>query len=244
MNQLKHRLEFEQLLSNYRLPVEVSSLLEGMNLVLLVGPSASGRNTIINELISKGGYTLIVSDTTRSPRFNNGVKEENGVEYWFRSEEEFLKELKQGEFLEAEVIHGQQVSGISIRELKRVHDSGNIAVTDVDIGGFNNVLSRKPDTVGVYILPPSFEVWLQRLSSRSELPPEEIINRIKTGLIIYRSALKATNARIVINDELGRATQLVDKLAHGQREDDSDRAKAIIPELIRQTTVYLAEHDS
>ena len=116
MNQLKHSHEFEAILKDYSLPKPVLSLLKGMKLVLLVGPSAAGRNTIIDRLVENGGFIQIVSDTTRAPRFNNGIKEENGVVYWFRKEDEFLSGLKDHEFLEAEIIHGQQVSGISILE--------------------------------------------------------------------------------------------------------------------------------
>lgn len=102
MNRLRHLPEFAETLSRYRVSEPVIEVLHSFRLVLLSGPSASGRNTIINELLKSGQYVYIVSDTTRRPRVNNGVKETNGVEYWFRSEEQLLDELRHGDFLEAE----------------------------------------------------------------------------------------------------------------------------------------------
>ena len=244
MNQLKHRQEFETILRDYGLPQPVASLLTGIKLVLLVGPSAAGRNTIIDRLVENGGYQQIVSDTTRTPRFNNGIKEENGVVYWFRSEEEFLEGLKKHEFLEAEIIHGQQVSGISIRELKKVHESGKIAINDVDIGGFLNIMSRKPDTIGVYVLPPSFDTWLERIKSRGELPAEEILNRLKTGLRIFEEAGRTPNAHLVVNAELAKSVEAVDRLAHGLNTQQIGNVKALLEELTAQTEEYLKQHYS
>ena len=243
MNQLKHKQEFERILQDYSLPKGVSRLLKGMRLVLLVGPTAAGRNTIIDLLVASGGFVYIVSDTTREPRLNNGIMEKNGEAYWFRKEDDFLSELKKGEFLEAEVIHSQQVSGISIRELKKAHDTDKIAITDVDIKGFTNVTNRKPDTIGIYILPPNFDVWLERIVGRNHLPEKEIISRLETGLRIFDSA-KQSRARIVINDKLSKTVELVDKIAHGQEPKDTKDAEALVNDLMRKTIEYLEQHKS
>ena len=243
MNQLKHKREFEKILRDYTLPKGVSDLLKGMKLVLLIGPTAAGRNTIIEELVASGGFVFIVSDTTRKPRLNNGIMEKNGDDYWFRKEDEFLSDLKKGEFLEAEVIHDQQVSGISIRELKKVHDFGKIAVSDVDIKGFINIINRKPDTIGIYVLPPSFDTWLERIESRSELPKEEIINRLKTGLRIFEMA-KQSKDHVIINDELNKAVDLVDRIAHGQKVEESIDTGILIDDLITKTKEYIKRHTS
>jgi guanylate kinase len=69
--------------------------LEGLNLVLLVAPTSTGRNTVIRELVSKHNYQFIISDTTRPPQYRDGRTEENGVEYFFRSEDDMLADLMQ-----------------------------------------------------------------------------------------------------------------------------------------------------
>src|SRR5690606_21781404 len=110
-------------------------ILAETQLMILVGPTSTGRNTLINELLKTGHYYFLVSDTTRPPRQNNGVWEQNGREYYFRTEDDMLKDIQAGLFVEAEIIHNQQVSGTSIREIKKARDQGKIALADVEILG-------------------------------------------------------------------------------------------------------------
>ncbi|MGH7234554.1 MAG: guanylate kinase [Candidatus Saccharimonadales bacterium] len=240
MNVLKKREQFEQALHDYHISEDGKRLLSSLQLVLLGGPSAAGRNTIIERLIKTGRYRLIVSDTTRLPRVNNGVKELNGVTYWFRSESQVLDELKQGEFLEAEIIHDQQVSGISLRELKLAIKENKIAVTDIEIRGFNNILSSKPDAVGLLVLPPSFEEWMSRLRLRTNMPASEILNRLRTGARIFSEAVSQSPARIVINDDLERAVAEIDALAKGAEEVNGEAKLKLARDLLAQTERYLA----
>ncbi len=241
-NQLQMREQFERILLNYRISPEGLKLLSKLSLLLLGGPSAAGRNTIIDHLIQKGGYRLIVSDTTRKPRSNNNIPEVDGVTYHFRSEAEVLEELKRGEFLEAEIIHDQQVSGISIRELKTAVQQNKIAVTDIEIGGFNNIMSNKPDTIGLLVLPPSFEEWLKRLRGRGNMPESEILNRLRTGARIFLEAVSQSPAAIVINDDLERSVAEIDALAHGAKDTFIDAKLKLARNLLSQTEHYLSTH--
>ena len=241
MNSLKLREQFEQILSNYRISDSGKELLASLKLVLLAGPSAAGRNTIIDLLVKTGRYRLLVSDTTRHPRINDGVREQNGVNYWFRSEEQVLDDLEKGEFLEAEIIHDQQVSGISMRELKQAIAENKIAVVDVEIGGFNNILSSKPDSVGILVLPPSFDEWMSRLHLRANMPEAEILNRLRTGARIFSEAVSQSPAQIVINDQLTRAVNEIDALAGGAIENNSPAKLRLASELLQRTQEYLAD---
>lgn len=185
---------------------------------------------------------MIVSDTTRLPRSNNGVSEVNGVNYWFRTEQEVLEELEKGEFLEAEIIHDQQVSGISLRELKTALQENKIAITDIEIGGFNNIMSSKPDTIGLLVLPPSFDEWLNRLRRRGNMPESEILNRLRTGARIFSEAIAQSPVNIVINDDLSRSAAEIDALAHGAKETDVKAKLKLAQDLLVQTENYLASN--
>ena len=235
--------EFEKALRDYHYSDAARRILADTKLVLLVGATASGRNTTITELVKTGRYYFIVSDTTRSPRENNGVLEQNGVEYFFRSEEEMLAEIKNGDFLEAEVIHGRQVSGISMRELEKANQEHKIAITDVDIGGIQNVMSLKPDTVAILMLPPSFEAWQQRIIGRGEMPAEVYKSRLETALRIFESAQQDTTLHFVINEDITTAAHIVDSLATGAEPDgDSEQAAhAVLDELLTRTRQKLSE---
>lgn len=225
--------EFNAVLQQYHLSAPARHILETTTFVLLVGPSSSGRNTIIDKLLKSGKYHFIVSDTTRPPRSNNGVPEQDGVQYWFRTEDDFLADLKDGKFLEAEVIHGQQVSGMSIRELQKAHDNHKIAITDIDIGGVMNVVRAKPDTAVILILPPDFEEWKRRLMGRSVMAHEEYRRRMETAVRILDATTKHSFFNFVVNDSLEDAVERVDAIAHGHKDDAQQaRGAALAQELL------------
>src|SRR5690606_6936572 len=113
----------------------------------------------------------------------------NGNEYWFRTEQEMLEDLEAGRFLEAAVIHNQQVSGTSIRELAKASGSGKIAVADVEIVGAHNIVQKKPDTFVLFILPPSFEEWMKRLDGRGEMPLDEKRRRMSSAIKEFTAAI-------------------------------------------------------
>lgn len=240
MNQLEYRSDFDHILSNYQLSEQAKEILARLRLVLLAGPTASGRNTIIDQLIKTGNYKYIVSDTTRAPRINNGVPEKDGVNYFFKTETEFLSELKKGEFLEAEVIHDRQVSGISIRELSKAEKSGKIAITEIEIGGFSNILDRKADTIGILVLPPSFDVWIARIKARSVMETDEFISRLNTGLRIFSEALTDNRMSIVVNDNLTKAVAEVEAIVNGHNETNTTAGLDLVKDLINKTKEYLA----
>ena len=243
MSELKYYDDFRAILANYQPSETTSRILRGTRLVLLVGPSAAGRNTIINRLVETGAYHFVVSDTTRQPRVNDGVPEQNGREYWFRTEEELLQELREGKFLEAAIIHDQQVSGISVRELEKARADGRIAIDEVQIDGAANVHRLKPDCVIVFVAPPSFEEWLQRLHARGKTPADEIRRRLESSCEEFSAALEHDYYAIVINDELEQAVADVQTLAAGQPYSPAKAAagRAVVEQLLQGARAYLKQ---
>lgn len=246
MPELKYKEEFHAALADYHLSQHAQEILKSTKLVVLTAPTASGRNTIINELLRTNAYNFIVSDTTREPRVNNGILEQNGREYFFRDEAEMLADIKSGNFLEAEVIHEQQVSGISIRELEKSSQEHRAAITDMDIGGVSNLLNLKPDTIAVLILPPNFEVWHERIFSRGDMTDLEYGRRLKTAERILKSGIKeSTELKIIINDDLTDAAEEVHELV--QRgvfsEDQQARGVALAEQLLIDTQAALSTLD-
>ena len=240
-NQLLHIDEFRAALADYRLSDAAKQTLAGLNLTLLVGPTASGKNTVINELLKTGAYHFIVSDTTRQPRVNDGVMEQNGVEYWFRGEEEVLGDIRGGKYLEAAVIHQQQVSGISIRELQNATDQGKIAITDAQIDGIDNAIKLKPDTLGIFILPPNFDEWQRRLHHRGEMPADEYKRRMESAVVELQAGLDHEYYKFVINDDISEAVQQINQLAKlGQFDEEQQRrGRALAEQLLLETQILL-----
>ena len=222
--QLTHLSEFEALLQGYAPSQDSLEILRNTKLVLLVGPTAAGRNTLIDILTHTGRYHYLVSDTTRPPRANNGVMEVNGREYWFKSEQEFLDGLRDGRYIEAAIIHRQQVSGISIAGLEEARKSGKIALDEVENLGAANIHAYKPDTLSIFLLPPSFDVWMQRLRSRGEMAEDEVRRRLESAEHEISTALKADYYQFVINNEIHEAAAAVDELANGRAVDVAKQA--------------------
>jgi guanylate kinase len=225
--ELKNKVEFQRVLADYKINERGHELLAKVRLVLLVSPTSAGRNTIIRKVCESGQYRFIVSDTTRPKRQNNGVWEQDGVEYWFRTEEEVLADLESGLYLEAELIHDQQVSGISLRELEVAAKDDKIAIDEVDYLGVANVIEAKPDTCAVLVLPPSPEEWMRRLTSRGDMTSEEIRRRLVTAEKILESAQTRDYYKIIINDDLEEAVVRLRTIVEQNEYSDEDREHAL-----------------
>lgn len=229
--QLKHYQEFKDILAKYVVSDRAQQVLQTLKLVLLVGPTASGRNTIIRELLKTGKYHFVISDTTRQPRTNDGVLEQNGSVYWFRSEEQVLADLKSGEFLEAELLHGQQVSGISIRELEASNNEHKVAITDVDLGGIHNVMKVKPDTISIMVLPPSFEEWQRRVVGRGRMLPGEEKRRYETALNIFEDGLKNDYYKYIITEDTAQSVAIINAIVENKPNPHQGRGRSLIEHL-------------
>lgn len=217
--------KFQSILSDYEISAEGMELLEKTELVLMTSPTSAGRNAIIKELAKTDKYEYIISDTTRPKRVNNGDEEKDGVEYWFRNEEDFLKDLNGGLYLEADIIHGQQVSGISMRELKKATDHNKIAVDEVYYIGIDKIKKMKPETHAIFVLPPSYDVWLERLMKRGDMSTDEVNNRLKSAEMELQSTSDRDYYRYVVNDDLQQAANDVQRIVeHGEYSEEEHQA--------------------
>ncbi len=220
---LKYIDDFRKVLSDYKPIGEAIDTLSSIELVILLGVSGAGRNTIINHLVATGRYHFIISDTTRPPKIRDGELEKDGVQYYFRTEDEILSDLREGKFLEAEIIHNQQVSGISIRELERARQSGKIPINEVDIAGTANILKSKPDTKMFFVVPPSYEEWMRRLTAREVMTQEELHNRMDTAIRVLETGLFGHHFYFVLNDAPNEAAMIIDgQVTSGVVDDGHD----------------------
>lgn len=223
---LKHKAEFKRLLAGYRIAEAGRRILDQTELVVLSGVAGGGRNTVIRRLVDQDNYYFIVSDTTRPPKVRDGRLEENGVHYFFRSEADVLDDLKNGRFLEAELIHDQQVSGISLRELERATAAGRIAITDVEIGGIQNIAAASRHAHIVGLLPPDFNEWLRRFRDREVIPETEYLNRLRTARIVLAKMLEEPYFKLVINDRVDDCVEHIRQIVAGRYQAaENDRAK-------------------
>lgn len=228
----------------YHPSTEAIRLLEQTPLVIMLGVSGGGRNTIINHLVNSGHYQFIVSDTTRPPKLRDGRMEVDGVNYHFRSEADVLDDIENGRFLEAEVIHKQQVSGISIRELQQAASSGKIPINEVDLGGTQSIRVAKPDTFFFFIVPPSYKEWIYRLKGREVMSEEEFTNRCLTAMAVLEEGLSQPDFTFVVNDSSHRSAEEIDQQVRGQRRDKHSHAEGqrVARQILAELQARLGTH--
>ncbi len=237
-----HRLkEFHKILNDYHVSSPGTKILAQTKLALLAAPTSSGRNTIVRELVKTNEYHYLISDTTRQPRINDGILEKNGVEYWFRSEAEVLADLRAGKFLEAAIIHEQQVSGISLREIEAAISEHKIAITDIEMAGVETIIKAKPDTTVFFVIPPDFEEWQRRIKHRGDMTIAEHHRRIKSALQEFEHALAHKYYTFVINDRVDNALEQIHLKAVMGFTDliNQVRGRTIVEHLYLETEKHL-----
>lgn len=227
-------------MDGYQISETGMSLLQQTKFLPLVAITSSGRNTLIRELIKTGEYHFIVSDTTRKPRINDGIEERNGVEYWFRSEAEVLADLKAGRYLEAAVIHNQQVSGISLREIERAAKDNKIAVTDMEVVGVDNIMQASPNIQPIFLLPPNYEEWQRRLKHRGFMTKQEFNNRMQSACLELNEALARNYYHFVVNDTLAHAVGRVHEIAVGKdTKKQRDIGRSIAESILKRLSQFI-----
>ncbi len=192
-------------------------------LFVISGPSGAGKGTICNELIKTGNFALSVSMTTRAPR----TGEIPGKSYFFVTEEEFVRAIEEGGFLEHAQIYGNRYGtpkGPVLRQLAEGRD----VILEIEMQGALSVKRSYPDAVLIFILPPSLAVLRQRLAGRGTETAEEIEKRSSQCL----SEIRMINDYdyYVVNDVLSDA--VADALAIVRAEQLSTGAGC--DELIRK----------
>ena len=138
--------------------------------VILSGPSGIGKGTVaarIREMFPE--IVPSISATTRSIR----PGEEEGVHYFFKTQEEFDRMIADGEILEYATIYGNRY-GTPRAFAEKMLDKGKIILLDIETVGAENICRAYPDAVSIYLLPPTMEALHQRLLNRKRESVEEV----------------------------------------------------------------------
>jgi guanylate kinase len=174
--------------------------------IILSAPSGGGKTTIAKTLLSRRqdlGYS--VSCTTRAPR----PTEVPGRDYYFISRADFLSKREEGAFAESAVVHGN-LYGTLRSEVERVLATGRHVVMDIDVQGAVQFMRAFPQTVTIFILPPSAEVLLERLRARETESKSQLAVRLQSALQELQQV--AEYEYVVVNDDLERAVSSVESI--------------------------------
>jgi guanylate kinase len=180
-------------------------------LFVVSSPSGGGKGTLIQRALrSVPNVSYSVSYTTRNSR----PGEMNGREYFFIDKDEFERMIARNEFLEWAVVHNK-LYGTASDQVSREIAAGRDIVLEVDVQGAASVRRLIPDSVSIFILPPSFEVLKQRLTARGTDSPEELELRLQNAA----QELKDYSAfdYVIINDDAERAAAQLSAVIQAER---------------------------
>ena len=174
--------------------------------VILSSPSGGGKTTIAHKLLSLRkdlGYS--VSCTTRPPREG----ELDGRDYHFLAVEKFKRGQDAGEFAESAEVHGH-LYGTLRAEVARVLSSGRHVIMDIDVQGAQQFSAAFPESVLIFILPPSAEALIDRLTARGTEDAKSLIRRFRSA----KEELKSIDLYeyVVVNDRIDSAVAAISSI--------------------------------
>ena len=175
-------------------------------LIVLSGPSGAGKGTICQALLgSNPELNYSISATTRAPR----VGEENGVNYWFISHDEFQRMIANDELLEWAEVYGN-FYGTPCHHIAELITNGTDVVLEIDTQGATQIKKKFPQGVCIYIVPPSLDELANRIYKRGT----DSLENIKTRLSSANDELTYVHNYnyVVVNDEVERATKKVEAI--------------------------------
>ncbi|MBC7459564.1 hypothetical protein H7200_02525 [Candidatus Saccharibacteria bacterium] len=231
----------EQTVNQYEMPQLAKDLILSRPSLNLAGPSGAGKGTMAQYLSQSGNYTSVISDTTRLPRSSGNGYEVNGVHYWFIDENTALKKLDDEAYIEAKLVHGSTLYGTTIESYKKVLDSGRTPILEIDVQGIEDLMQAAPGLEAILLLPPSFEIWEQRIDGRGDMDLNQKIRRFGTAVLEYAKPLENSAFYPVINTEVIETAEVI---ISGVYREESYRQKALqlAAELRIQTQQFLDAH--
>ena len=173
------------------------------HLFIISAPSGGGKTTLSKAVVNRfNDIFYSISYTTRSPRDG----EQDGVDYYFIQKKDFEKRIENGYWAEWAEVHGNYY-GTSVEFLDKGLDSGNDMLLDIDVQGTIQILGRYPDSVTIFIMPPSLETLRKRLEMRRTESRATIERRLLNAE--DEIAQKGLYRHVIVNDELSVS---IDKL--------------------------------
>lgn len=193
---------------------------------IVSGPSGSGKSTLVQRVLQMPGTMASRSCTTRPRR----ATESSGKCYDFVTEAEFEAMVARGEFLESARVFGKHSYGTPKKWLEESREKGLDLVLEIDVQGAAQVKEKLPESVAIFILPPSRAELERRLRSRGQDSDEEIARRLAKA----RAEIEAFGKYYdycVVNEDVERAGREVEAIVTALR-CSSSRRRAMVENLL------------
>lgn len=196
------RHQIEALIKEFQIP---KSIQQG-KLLVLSGPGGVGKSTVAKALRNSSDLIVSVSATTRAPRFN----EIEGVDYYFFSQEQFDAAIARNEFLEWAEFAGNRY-GTPRKAVEESLNMGKSVLLEIEISGARQVKQKVPDSILIFLEPPSWEELVSRLEGRGTDSPERRAARL--ALAQEEMAAAAFFDKVLVNEEVSTVVASLIELA-------------------------------
>jgi guanylate kinase len=181
-------------------------------LFIISAPSGSGKSTLVTNLLHKvPNLTFSVSYTTRKPREN----ETDGIEYYFVTEKDFEAMIAENQFIEYAKVFDKYY-GTANRKVEETLFASRDLVLDIDTEGATQVKKKIPESVSIFIMPPSYAALKTRLANRKSDNEEVIMKRLSwaSQVEIYRFR---NYDYVVVNEDLDLSLELLKSIIYAER---------------------------
>jgi guanylate kinase len=189
--------------------------------LVVTGTSGAGKGTLVQELLRRvPEVALAVSATTRERR----PGEEDGVHYWFLSQEEFDRRFAANEFLEHIAFPWGQRSGTLWSELDRIRGEGRVPLLELEPNGALTVQRHVPGAVTIFVTAPSLEELERRLRERATESAGEIEERLQLAREQLEQSRECTY--VIVNDDIGRAAKELVSIVRRELQESTATMRA------------------
>ncbi|MDU1442280.1 guanylate kinase [Clostridium cochlearium] len=174
-------------------------------LIVISGPSGTGKGTVCKELLKNNNFWFSVSATTRAPREG----EVHGKNYYFMTKEEFQDKIEENDFLEYAEVYGNYY-GTPKSKVVEMLDKGKDVILEIDIQGALKVKENYKEGIFIFILPPSMEELKNRIIKRGTETEESLMTRFKSAYKEINYVSKYNYA--VVNDKVNDAVEKIQSI--------------------------------
>jgi guanylate kinase len=201
------------------------------NLFIITSPSGGGKGTLIKRVLpTVENLSYSVSYTTRDKR----AGEINGTDYFFIDVKEFEELIEQNEFLEYAEVHGN-FYGTSKSQIVKETDSGHDIILEIDVQGAEKVYQRLMNAIGIFILPPSYQVLKERLIERDTENNDDLKVRLENAKKEVKQISKFDF--IIVNNEIEKASEELKAIILAERLK-RDRQIYLIQDILNSFEIY------
>ena len=196
-------------------------------LLVVSGPSATGKGTVCRQLVEETEVEISVSATTREPR----PGEVHGEDYFFMSEEEFVRIIQEDGFLEHVENFGRRY-GTLVGYVKEKIASGKDMILEIDVQGAAMIKKKFPECVLIFLLPPSLKDLRERIQKRGTETAEKMEQRLKKAIEEIECIVNYDY--YIVNREIPQAVEDMKSIIHAEHQKVSGSISAYIIEKFKE----------